>query len=199
MNLRDDAQSMAGELIQLRRALHRTPEVGLALPRTQEAVLGALDGLPLEISTGAGLSSVTGVLRGARPGPTVLLRGDMDALPVTERTGLDYAADGNTMHACGHDLHTTMLVGAARLLAAHRDRLAGNVLFMFQPGEEGFDGGTLVDLIHSGLPEPEAPGHADGWAHFLPRLVVAAAGGDAGPDPWRPLGDRLPTEERSTP
>lgn len=140
MNLRDDAQSMAGELIQLRRALHRTPEVGLALPRTQEAVLGALDGLPLEISTGAGLSSVTGVLRGARPGPTVLLRGDMDALPVTERTGLDYAADGDTMHACGHDLHTTMLAGAAQLLATHRDRLAGNVLFMFQPGEEGFDG-----------------------------------------------------------
>jgi hippurate hydrolase len=140
MNLRDDAQSMAGELIRLRRALHRTPEVGLALPRTQEAVLGALDGLPLEISTGAGLSSVTGVLRGARPGPTVLLRGDMDALPVAERTGLDYAADGAMMHACGHDLHTTMLTGAARLLSAHRDRLAGNVVFMFQPGEEGFNG-----------------------------------------------------------
>jgi hippurate hydrolase len=92
MNLRDDAQSMAGELIQLRRALHRTPEVGLALPRTQEAVLGALDGLPLEISTGAGLSSVTGVLRGARPGPTVLLRGDMDALPLPEVPGLEFAA-----------------------------------------------------------------------------------------------------------
>jgi hippurate hydrolase len=140
MNLRDDAQSMADELIQLRRTLHRTPEVGLALPRTQEAVLGALDGLPLEISTGSGLSSVTAVLRGARPGPTVLLRGDMDALPVTERTGLDYASDSDRMHACGHDLHTTMLAGSARLLSAHRDQLAGNVLFMFQPGEEGFDG-----------------------------------------------------------
>ena len=140
MSLRGDAQSTADDVIQLRSAVHRIPGVGLDLPRTQEAVLGALDGLPLEISTGAGLSSVTAVLRGDRPGPTVLLRGDMDALPVTERTGLAYAADADRMHACGHDLHTTMLAGAARLLSAHRDQLAGNVLFMFQPGEEGYDG-----------------------------------------------------------
>ncbi|WP_103501867.1 MULTISPECIES: M20 family metallopeptidase [unclassified Streptomyces] len=146
MNLRDDAQSLADDLVELRRSLHRIPEVGLELPRTQEAVLGAIDGLPLEVSTGGVLSSVTGVLRGARPGPTVLLRGDMDALPVTERTGLKYAAPTDRMHACGHDLHTTMLAGAARLLSAHRDRLAGNVVFMFQPGEEGFDGaGRMLD------------------------------------------------------
>ncbi|MDB1087338.1 M20 family metallopeptidase [Streptomyces sp. ACA25] len=146
MNLRDDARALSPDLTRLRHTLHRIPEVGLDLPRTQEAVLTALDGLPLEVSTGAGLSSVTAVLRGARPGPTVLLRGDMDALPVTERTGLDIAAEGDRMHACGHDLHTTMLAGAARLLSAHRDRLAGNVLFMFQPGEEGFNGaGHMLD------------------------------------------------------
>ncbi|MFF2502543.1 M20 family metallopeptidase [Streptomyces sp. NPDC058067] len=140
MNLRDDARALSGDLVQLRRTLHRIPEVGLNLPRTQETVLAALDGLPLEISTGSGLSSVTAVLRGSRPGPTVLLRGDMDGLPVAERTGLDFASDTGRMHACGHDLHTTMLTGAAKLLSAHRDQLAGDVVFMFQPGEEGYDG-----------------------------------------------------------
>lgn len=147
--LRDDSQAIAGELTELRRRLHRQPEVGLHLPRTQEAVLEALDGLGLEINTGSALSSVTAVLRGTGAGaadrPAVLLRGDMDALPLTEATGLDYASqvDG-AMHACGHDLHTTMLVGAARLLSAHREALAGDVVFMFQPGEEGWDGASYM-------------------------------------------------------
>jgi amidohydrolase len=146
----DDAAAIAGELTELRRAIHAEPELGLDLPRTQEKVLAALDGLPLEVSTGRSLSSVTAVLRGtgARgtgPGGTVLLRGDMDALPVTEATGLPYASrvDG-IMHACGHDLHTAMLTGAARLLSARRDELAGNVIFMFQPGEESSGGARLM-------------------------------------------------------
>ncbi|MDT0343104.1 M20 metallopeptidase family protein [Streptomyces litchfieldiae] len=140
MNLLDDATSLSDDLVRLRRDLHAVPEVGLQLPRTQEKVLAALDGLPLEITTGRSLTSVTAVLRGARPGPTVLLRGDMDALPVAERTGLPFAAADGRMHACGHDLHTAMLAGAAQLLAGRREALAGNVLFMFQPGEEGFNG-----------------------------------------------------------
>lgn len=139
--LRDDAQAIAPELVALRHRLHRRPEIGLDLPETQRAVLEALDGLGLEVTTGDALSSVTAVLPGGGSGPAVLLRGDMDALPVTEATGLDYTStiDG-AMHACGHDLHTTMLVGAARVLAAHRDALDGDVVFMFQPGEEGWDG-----------------------------------------------------------
>lgn len=141
MTVHDDALAMSGDLVELRRALHRRPEIGLDLPRTQEQVLEALDGLPLEISTGRSLTSVTGVLRGGRPGPTVLLRGDMDALPVTEQVDVDYRSENDaTMHACGHDLHTTMLVGAAQLLSAHREDVAGDVVFMFQPGEEGWDG-----------------------------------------------------------
>ena len=121
--LREDAHAMQGELAQLRHRLHRRPEVGLQLPRTQETVLEALDGLALEITTGKALTSVTAVLRGGRPGPAVLLRGDMDALPVQEETGLDFTSEvDGVMHACGHDLHTAMLVGAARLLSAHRDR-----------------------------------------------------------------------------
>jgi len=137
----DDAVAISGDLTELRRAIHREPEIGLELPRTQEKVLAALDGLPLEITTGRALSSVTAVLRGAGPGGTVLLRGDMDALPVTERTGLAYASEvAGAMHACGHDLHTAMLAGAARLLSTHRDELRGDVVFMFQPGEEGHHG-----------------------------------------------------------
>jgi amidohydrolase len=139
--LHDDAHELGPYLTELRHTLHQTPEIGLQLPITQQTVLAELDGLGLEISTGRELTSVTAVLRGAPGGPTVLLRGDMDALPVTEATGVEFASkvDG-AMHACGHDLHTAMLVGAARLLSAHRDELAGDVVFMFQPGEEGWDG-----------------------------------------------------------
>lgn len=125
------------------------PEIGLDLPRTQEKVLKGLDGLGLEVSVGQSCSSVTAVLRGTAPTTgsrgVVLLRGDMDALPVQERTGLPFASavDG-VMHASGHDLHTSMLLGSARLLADRRDWLAGDVVFMFQPGEEGYDGASKM-------------------------------------------------------
>ena len=144
-----DLTAMQDDLVRLRRRLHRVPEVGLHLPRTQDLVLGALDGLPLELSAGRSSTSVTAVLRGGRPGPVVLLRGDMDALPLVERTGLDYTADGDAMHACGHDLHTAMLVGAATALAARQQDLAGDVVFMFQPGEEGHDG--ALRMIEEGI------------------------------------------------
>jgi hippurate hydrolase len=147
MGVTDDAAAIFDEIAGLRHAIHAEPEVGLDLPLTQQKVLAALDGLPLEVSTGTALTSVTAVLRGTgNPGgPVVLLRGDMDALPVTERTGLDYASthDG-AMHACGHDLHTAMLAGAARLLSARRRDLAGSVVFMFQPGEEGYAGARYM-------------------------------------------------------
>jgi amidohydrolase len=151
MPLREDAAAIAGTLAELRHAIHREPEIGLDLPLTQEKVLAALDGLPLEVSTGRKLSSVTAVLRGRAAGSadgpwdggrtSVLLRGDMDALPVTEATGLPYASRfAGVMHACGHDLHTAMLAGAARLLSERRAELPGDVIFMFQPGEEGYAG-----------------------------------------------------------
>jgi hippurate hydrolase len=151
--LRSDVAEIERDVVDLRHRLHRRPEIGLELPKTQQAVLDALAGLPLEVSTGSSCSSVTAVLRGtgsagtsgARggggPRPAVLLRGDMDALPVQEATGVEFASTiQGAMHACGHDLHTAMLAGAARLLSAHRDALAGDVVFMFQPGEEGWDG-----------------------------------------------------------
>jgi len=146
MAVTEDAAAIAGELAHLRRAIHAEPETGLHLPLTQEKILAALDGLPLEVTRGSALTSVTAVLRGgAGGGPVVLLRADMDALPVTERTGLDFASriDG-TMHACGHDMHSAMLVGAARLLSERRADLPGSVVFMFQPGEEGHGGARYM-------------------------------------------------------
>ncbi len=155
--LRTDADALAPELTDLRHRLHRHPEIGLDLPWTQETLLAELDSLGLETTVGEGLSSITAVLRGggsagrgAAPAgadvPTVLLRGDMDALPVTEASGVDFTSEvDGAMHACGHDLHMAMLVGAARLLSAQRDALRGDVVFMVQPGEEGWDGaGAMI-------------------------------------------------------
>src|SRR5690349_13610210 len=145
MTLLDAAMGIADDLAELRHRLHERPEIGLKLQRTQQTVLEALDGLGLEISPGKDIGSVIAVLRGtavpadprpARPPvpttltdppsdlPVVLLRADMDALPVHEEVDLPYRSqvDG-AMHACGHDLHTSMLVGAARLLSERRHTL----------------------------------------------------------------------------
>ncbi|HWG26931.1 M20 family metallopeptidase [Actinospica sp.] len=177
-----DAQELAPELAELRRAIHREPELGLELPRTQEKVLGALDGLGLELTLGKALNSVTGVLRGARPGPTVLLRGDMDALPLRETAVHDVQVSRfeGVMHACGHDLHTSMLVGAARLLTARRESLAGNVVFMFQPGEEGEDGaGHMLaeGLLDASGAKPDAAYALHVFSNQVPRGVFTAKAG----------------------
>ncbi|WP_019482190.1 M20 metallopeptidase family protein [Arthrobacter sp. TB 23] len=152
-----EAHGIQDDLVRLRHRLHQEPEIGLQLPRTQEKVLEALDGLPYEITLGRDTTSVTAVLRGqgaysSADKPVVLLRGDMDALPVQEQTGVGYTStiDG-AMHACGHDLHTSMLAGAATLLAERRAQLAGDVVLMFQPGEEGFDGAGV--MIREGVLE----------------------------------------------
>ncbi|WP_114855138.1 M20 family metallopeptidase [Brachybacterium sp. YJGR34] len=139
------------ELVDLRRRLHAVPEIGLHLPLTRQLVLEALEGLGLEITLGEAAGSLVAVLRGGRPGPVVLLRADMDALPLVEETGLPFAATTGAMHACGHDLHMAGLVGAARLLAARREELPGDVLLMFQPGEEGHDGAAI--MLREGLLE----------------------------------------------
>lgn len=147
-----EAHAALPGIVALRRSIHRFPELGTQLPRTQQAVLEALAGLGLDLATGTRLSSVTATLEGARPGPAVLLRADMDALPVHEESGLDFASRvPGAMHACGHDTHTAMLVGAARLLVARRSQLAGRVVFMFQPAEES--GGGAQHMIDEGVLE----------------------------------------------
>ena len=157
--LRDGAHDLLSDIVGLRRALHEWPEIGNDLPITREKVLEALDGLPLDVTLHETTSGIAALLEGGKPGPTVLLRGDMDALPLTEETGLDFTSrsDGS-MHACGHDTHTSMLVGAAKLLSGQRADIAGRVLFMFQPGEEGNHGARF--MLEEGL--LDLPERADG-------------------------------------
>ncbi|MEO9132481.1 MAG: M20 family metallopeptidase, partial [Sphingomonas sp.] len=143
----------------LRRAIHADPEIGLHCPRTTEKIKAALAGLPLEYRDSSSTTGFIAILRGGRDnGRTVLLRGDMDALPMQEDTGLDFASQvPGAMHACGHDAHSAMLVGAARALCARRESLSGSVVFMFQPGEEGYHGARF--MMEDGLlddPRPEA-------------------------------------------
>ena len=147
--------------VALRRTLHEWPEVGNELPRTQAEVLAALEGLPLDITAHETTSGISALLTGARPGPTILLRGDMDALPLHEDTGLEFSSRvEHQMHACGHDTHTAMLAGAAKLLSDRAGELAGRVLFMFQPGEEGHHGARF--MLDEGL--LDVPPLANGMA-----------------------------------
>ena len=169
---------MTDDLVQLRRAIHAEPELGLHTPATAAKVRAALMCLPLEWREGSSTSGMVAVLRGSPNGRTVLLRGDMDALPMSEDTGLPFASTiPGRMHACGHDAHTAMLVGAARLLCARRDDLAGSVMFMFQPGEEGFKGAR--HMLNDGLLDP-LPDSAFAL-HVLPNARFGEVSGRAGP------------------
>jgi amidohydrolase len=141
--LLQEASQYRETLSGIRRELHQIPEFGLNLPKTQQRILDSIHGLG-EIHLGKNLNSIGLVIRGANPGPTVLLRADMDALSVKEETGLDFASTNGFMHACGHDLHMAAGIGAAHLLATHKDKLNGNVVIWFQPGEEGHHGADVM-------------------------------------------------------
>jgi len=171
-------ESGLGDAIALRRAIHADPELGLDLPRTTAKVKAALAGLPLEIREGPSTSGVVAILRGPANGRTVLLRGDMDALPLTEETGLGFTSlNPGAMHACGHDTHVAMLAGAARALCERRDRLAGSVMFMFQPGEEGWHGARF--MLEDGLLDP-LPDAAFAL-HISPNMPAGVFAGRTGP------------------
>lgn len=143
-----EAKGYASTLSSIRRDLHAIPEFGLDLPNTQQRILSAIDGLG-EITLGKSLNSIALVIRGGKPGPTVLLRADMDALAVVEESGEDFASSNGFMHACGHDLHMAGAVGAAHLIHTHRDELAGDVVIWWQPGEEGHHGADV--MIEEGM------------------------------------------------
>jgi amidohydrolase len=139
----EQATQMLPELQDLRRKLHQLPEFGLELPKTLATILNEVSGLG-EITLGKTITSAVLHIKGSANGPTVLLRADMDALAVVEDTGLPYASTNGFMHACGHDLHMSMGVGAAKILASRKDQLKGDVIVLFQPGEEGHHGADVM-------------------------------------------------------
>ena len=171
------AQAALPGMTALRRAIHAEPELGLHNPRTAEKIMAALAGLPLEFRTGPSTTGIIATLKGPANGRTVLLRGDTDALPMPEETGLDFASTiPGAMHACGHDSHVAMLAGAARLLCERRESLAGSVMFMFQPGEEGHHGARY--MLDDGLIDP-LPDAAFAL-HIMPNAPWGVVGGRTG-------------------
>jgi len=189
LNLQDlklEAAALSDGLQKIRRELHQNPEFGLELPKTLERVLAEVSDLG-EVFLGEGMTAAAVLIKGGRPGPTVLLRADMDALAVIEDTGLDYASTNGYMHACGHDLHIAMGIGAAKLLHKHRSELDGDVVVWFQPGEEGLAGADrmLEQKMHlvSGTKPIAAYGvhvfsvYPKGMFGARPGPLMAAAGG----------------------
>lgn len=181
--LLERAQALVGPIVALRRAIHAEPELGLHTPRTRDKVRAALAHLPLSWREGPSTTGLVATLKGGatgeggRPRRTVLLRGDMDALPMEEETGLDFASTiAGAMHACGHDTHTAMLAGAAELLCARQAELTGDVLFMFQPGEEGHHGARF--MLEDGLIDPMPD--AAFALHVMPNSPHGAIAGRAG-------------------
>jgi amidohydrolase len=162
-DLLEAALEVIPQVISVRRRIHRHPELGLSLPETQETIVDELERLGLQPRKGKAVSSVTALIGADRPGRTIVLRADMDALPLHEDTGLEFTSEvDGAMHACGHDTHVAMLLGAARLLVERVDELPGPVLLMFQPGEEGFAGAR--HMLEEGLLDGLDPTTTRGFA-----------------------------------
>jgi hippurate hydrolase len=174
---REVREGFGEKIVALRREIHREPELGFDTVKTAAKVLAALDGLPLEIQTGVAENGVVATLEGEGDGPTVGLRADMDALPIYEETGLPFASETDgKMHACGHDGHTSMLVGAVHALSGMRHRLNGTLRFFFQPAEEGEGGGKV--MVDAGVADDVDSIFA---LHLWPGLPFGRAATKAGP------------------
>ncbi len=173
-----EAEGLRSQLIAWRRDLHQHPELRFAVHRTAGIVAQTLGELGYEVRTGVGQTGVVALLHGGRPGPTVMLRADMDALPIQEISDAPYASQvPGVMHACGHDGHVAVGLGAATLLARHAAELPGRVLFVFQPAEEG-DGGAAAMVADGALadPVPDAAFGLHVWNSLPLGRVVAQAG-----------------------
>ena len=180
-----DATALTDKIVALRRAIHAEPEIGLHTPRTRDKIRAALAHLPLDWREGPSTTGLVATLKGgAGPGRSILLRGDMDALPMPEETGLPFASQvPGTMHACGHDAHVAMLAGAVEILCRQRESLAGEVRFMFQPGEEGYHGARFMldDGLLGGVGTGIALPDAAFALHVMPNAPHGLIGGRAGP------------------
>jgi amidohydrolase len=177
--LAKEAKQFSGVLTEIRRELHQIPEFGLHLPKTLARVLESIHGLG-EITLSKNISSAVLHIRGGQPGPTVLLRADMDALAVVEDTGLEFSSTNGFMHACGHDLHMAMGIGAAHLIATHKDELKGDVIIWFQPGEEGHGGADVMLDENMHLVTGQLPIAAYG-IHVFSSYPVGMFGSKIGP------------------
>jgi hippurate hydrolase len=175
----EQAQSMLPELQSLRRKLHQIPEFGLELPNTLKVILDEISPLG-EITLGKSITSAVLHIKGDLPGPTVLLRADMDALAVIEDTGVPYASTNGFMHACGHDLHMAMGVGAAKILASRKSELKGEVIIFFQPGEEGHHGADVMIEEQALMVSGSKPIRAYGL-HVFSSYPVGMMGSRSGP------------------
>ncbi len=177
--VRPEILAVMGEVIALRRDLHRHPELGFEEVRTAGIVADYLEKLGLPVRTKVAKTGVVAMIEGAEPGPTLLLRADMDALPVHEQTGLEYASTHQgKMHACGHDGHTSILLGTAKILCGMRSRLKGRVKLVFQPAEEG--PGGAEPMIREGVLESPSVDAAVGL-HLWSDFPVGQVGVQAGP------------------
>jgi len=178
-NAKREVRSLEEEMVQIRRALHQIPEVGFNEHRTAEFVAKALEELGLFVRTRVAKTGVVGLLKGAQPGKTLLLRADMDALAVQEATGLPFASTHpGAMHACGHDGHMAILLCLAKILAKHRAKLRGNIKFVFQPAEEG-PGGAQQMIAEHVLTRPRV--QAAMGLHLWNGLEVGTVGVGSGP------------------
>ncbi len=145
----DLVAARSAEIIKTRRYFHGIPELGFKENETAKAIADRLSAAGLEVETGIGKTGLVGVLKGAKEGPTLMIRADIDGLPVDELTGLEFASTNGRMHACGHDGHITMAITAAEILADMKDQLAGTLIFVFQPAEEIVMG--ALAMIDDGL------------------------------------------------
>lgn len=183
-NFLEDAQSLFDYTRQLRRDFHKHPEIGFKELRTANIVARELSALGMEVKTGVGQTGVVGLLEGEQPGGVVLVRFDMDALPIQEQTAAEYASvNDGVMHACGHDAHVAIGLTVARLLTDHRKELKGTVKLVFQPAEEGLGGAEamLTDgVLENPVPDVTLALHVwnekpVGWIGVTPGPVMAAA------------------------
>jgi amidohydrolase len=177
--LRLEAERLAPQLVGWRRDLHQHPELAFQETRTADLVARLLSSLDIEVRTHVGHTGVVGLLHGGRPGPTVMLRADMDGLPIQENSDAPYASQvPGVMHACGHDGHVAMLLGAATLLSRHAADLPGDVLFVFQPAEEGLGGASA--MLADGLLTDPVPAAAFGL-HLWNTMPMGRVSAQAGP------------------
>ena len=166
-------------IIQLRRDLHRIPETAYTEKKTSAYIANYLNNLKLEVKTGIARYGVVGLMKTGRPGPTLMIRADMDALPLKENTGLAFASEHEgAMHACGHDAHMAMVLGAATVFNTLKDEISGNIKFLFQPAEEG--PGGAEPMIKAGVMESPKVDYSIG-CHVWPDIPEGTIGVRPGP------------------